>query len=441
MMASEHAVQLARGPWDEAALLAERPGCLGHMLPDDLVVPRYDGRGIANVAATIGALLRLPVGPLPPVEAGAWQPLADGGVERVVLLVVDALGYRSLAHGLAADAEGAAWLAERGARLTPLTAVFPSTTAATITSLWTGADPARHGILGYRMWLREAGVVANMIALRSARKALDVDLVRAGLVHPKSFVPGYTLGQQLTMKGAAVNVLIDNGILDSGLSRIVFQGTTRAIGFAGLGDSLVQLRRALEDTARRRCLVMAYWDDLDRLGHLRGANDEGACVAWSLLFHGLRQHVFDQLSVRARRKTVVLLVADHGMASAGLDGVVALDQHPELAQCLALPPSGEARAAMLHLRPGAAADARAYAEATLNDAFVALDAAEALEAGLWGPGPAHPEARHRTGDLVLLARGEHTLVEEQPKIFRTLGRHGSLTPDEALVPLLGFRLD
>lgn len=433
--------ELARGPWEEAALLCERPGCLGDLLPEDLVVPRYDGRGVANVAPTIGALLRLPVGPLPPLEEAAWRFLTDGGLERVVLLVVDALGHRRLAAGLAQDPEGAAWLVERGARLTPLTALFPSTTAATITTLWTGAPPAGHGILGYRMWLREAGVVANMIGLRSARRAHDLDLVRAGLVQPKAFVPGYTLGQQLTMKGAGVHVLIDHAILESGLSRIVFQGTTRSSGFAGLGDSLVQLRRALEETARRRCLVAAYWDDLDRLGHLRGADDEAACVAWALLFDGLRRHVFDRLSARARRKTAVLVVADHGMAAAGPEGQVALADHPELADCLALPPAGEARAAVLHLRPGAAGDARAYVAEALDGAFAAVDAEAGLEAGLWGPGPAHPEARHRAGDLVLLARGPHTLVEERPKIFRTFGRHGSLTPDEALVPLLAFKLE
>ena len=53
-------------------------------------------------------------------------------------------------------------LAEQG-KLAAITSLVPSTTTAALTSLWTGRSPAEHGIVGYELWLKEYGVVSNMI--------------------------------------------------------------------------------------------------------------------------------------------------------------------------------------------------------------------------------------------------------------------------------------
>ena len=51
-----------------------------------------------------------------------------------------------------------------------------------------------------------------------------------------------------------------------------------------------------------------------------------------------------------------------------------------------------------------------------------------------------PESRARLGDLLLLARNDSRLVaQKEPVPFH--GHHGSLTPEEMLVPLLMVRLD
>lgn len=428
---------LALPDWEEAA--APRPAALDGLLAPGQVAPRYEGRSIANLPATIGALLEREVGDLPPLEEGLWRPLAEGGLERVLVLMVDALGYRRLVRELEQDQEGRAWLADQGATLAPLTAIFPSTTTATLSTLWTGRSPLCHGLLGYKLWLRETGVVTNMIGLRPARRALDVDLVKAGLLPLKRFLPGHTVAQQLTMRGTSCHVLLHRSLKRSGLSRMLFQGCTSLSGFASLGDSFVRLRELLERTARQRGLIAAYWDDFDLLAHARGPDDEAWSAEWSLFFPALRRLVFDRLSERARRRTAVALVADHGQVRTRPEAVVPLEAHPALGEALALPPTGEPRATYLHLRPGARDEARAYLREALGEAFLALDVEEAIEAGLWGPGPPHPEARRRLGDLVLLARGPHTLVPRD-SVFRTQGRHGALEPDEAVVPWLAWRL-
>jgi hypothetical protein len=83
---------------------------------------------------------------------------------------------------------------------------------------------------------------------------------------------------------------------------------------------------------------------------------------------------------------------------------------------------------------------RAYFEGQLAGRFVVLDSDAALEAGLLGKGKTAPETPSRIGDLIALARGEANLHwgYKEPKLR---GRHGGLTPEEMLVPLLMVRLD
>jgi hypothetical protein len=68
-----------------------------------------------------------------------------------------------------------------------------------------------------------------------------------------------------------------------------------------------------------------------------------------------------------------------------------------------------------------------------------LDSIEVLEAGLMGK-PIADETYARAGELLVLPRDAHALQRAKPSVS-LLGRHGGLTPDEMLVPLIGARLE
>ncbi len=71
-------------------------------------------------------------------------------VDRVLVLLVDGLGWQLLAQ-LAGDAPLlAAVRAGEVGRLTRLDCTFPSTTPTSLVSLATGAAPGQHGILRWR---------------------------------------------------------------------------------------------------------------------------------------------------------------------------------------------------------------------------------------------------------------------------------------------------
>ena len=89
-------------------------------LPAEFIAPNYRGRSIVNVAASILTLFGARI-PTPPLDANILADLADG-VERVVLVVVDALGYQRMLDTLNANPQnGFHALLRAGARLVPLT--------------------------------------------------------------------------------------------------------------------------------------------------------------------------------------------------------------------------------------------------------------------------------------------------------------------------------
>src|SRR6187431_4975 len=105
-------------------------------MTDAPLLPEYDGGCITNV---VPALLH------PAENRPAWLPAVAHGAERVVLLVVDGLGWnqledrRSLAPTISALEGGS------------ITTVAPSTTATALTSISTGVPPGEHGVMGYRI--------------------------------------------------------------------------------------------------------------------------------------------------------------------------------------------------------------------------------------------------------------------------------------------------
>ena len=82
---------------------------------------------------------------------------------------------------------------------------------------------------------------------------------------------------------------------------------------------------------------------------------------------------------------------------------------------------------------------REYVEKTFMGQFSMLDPGYAAENGLFGPGSLNPRLADRTGDLIAIPRDAAYLWwgnGESP----ILGRHGGMTPEEMLVPLVAARV-
>src|SRR3972149_3066277 len=114
----------------EAQIRAEREARFGSLnLPAEFVVPNYGGRSIVNVPASIVRLFggQLSTAPLDPALIEHFS--AD--VRRVVLVVIDALGYQRFLDALNANPDNGFYaLLRNGGQVAPPPSGLSSTTPA-----------------------------------------------------------------------------------------------------------------------------------------------------------------------------------------------------------------------------------------------------------------------------------------------------------------------
>jgi hypothetical protein len=412
----------------------------GLELGEGSLAPAYTGQSILNLPASVCRWLGVPPIASAPLDLPGLEEIEGGSIRRVILVVVDALGLLRFRRWLA---EGAApiWqdLARRGI-LAPLTSVVPSTTTAALTSLWTGRSPSEHGLAGYELWLKEYGVVTNMINFSpnsySGEGASLASLRHAGFT-PDGYLPFPTLGAHLGVHGVPAYAFQPAGLTRSILSQMFFPGV-KVQPYYTAADLWINLRRLLEHNTDERLFAWVYYSEIDTFSHRYGPGDERTAAEFSTFSAAFERFCLDRLGP-PRGDTLFVLTADHGQISTEVDAHYDLKSHPGLARRLHLKPTGENRLTYLYVRPGQVEAVRETLERTWPNQLAVLDAAYAADRGLFGPGLAHPHLLDRLGDLIVAWRGAAYLwwAEKENRLY---GRHGGLHPEEMLVPLLAFRL-
>ncbi len=419
------------------------PQALRDRLFPDAVWPRYDGGSILNLAPTLGQWLGVEGGWAAAPLDRALQPGGRPGTERVVVLVLDGLGYRRLARHRGAGGGDALerLLARFDGRVERLTSVSPATTSvATTCLLGNGSAPGRSGMLGFRQRLPGPGVVANMLLWRpdGDREARVGDLERWGVV-PEDFLSEPGLFQVLARGGVGGAAFLPARIRSSPLSRMQLRGV-EVRGTLHPADLFAQLGEWLAATAGRRGVAYGYLTEFDSLSHRDGPQ----APTWDALALSIVADLERAVAgwpAAARRGARLWITADHGLVQTPPENRTLAPALAPLRTLMCAPSGGEARHTYLYARPGAAGELRAAAGEALGEGFVVLDGQEALRAGLYGsPSALHPEASQRVGDAVILARGPHSLWLDDPDTVLH-GMHGSLEPEEMEVPWMTLRLD
>jgi hypothetical protein len=190
---------------------------------------------------------------------------------------------------------------------------------------------------------------------------------------------------------------------------------------------LVEHCRRLVDGGQR--FVYAYYDSLDFVAHMYGMRDAyferelGSCDR-------LVSDLLDALPDGA----ALAVTADHGHVH--FDRRVTFEEQAELIAVQ----SGESRFRYLHAKPGAADELlQAVTGAHSSHSWV-FSREQVLDERLLGPRAPSAEVAKRIGDVVVAARDAVGFNDPANQgESRLLSGHGSLTPDEMLVPLVAGR--
>lgn len=400
-------------------------------------IPAYRGRSLANLGSSLGTVLG-PRGaespPLPSLD-GDLDPFERRQPEgSVVVLLVDGLGWPALLGSAARIPEGTG--SRWAARARPLTSVFPTTTTIALTSLSTGAAPGQHGVVGHRVYLPRFGSVVELLRM----SPLGVSAAET-LVGPR-WSPEIFSGVPSIFRSGIPGVALSRARFEgAGFTRLIYDGAT-FVGYSTESDLALSLVEILS-RAEPPPLVFAYWDDLDVIQHLRGPRPELVDLELERV-HVLLSFVARHLEPSLARRTQLVLTGDHGQVPMAADQLLVADREPALLDHLSRPPAGDRRATYFAARAGHLSSLREELETRLPAGSHLLDVPEALDAGLYGPPPFHPELSDRLGDLLLLLPSPGG-VSYTPPGSRTgshamRGAHGGLEPAELLVPLISGSL-
>jgi hypothetical protein len=409
----------------------------GLALGEESIHPYYQGLSLLNIPSSICRWLGAPDLAAAPFVPEIISHFGESSARKVIFILVDALGFQHLA-GWLKEQPGRCWgsLLERGL-FTPLTSVVPSTTSAALTTLWSGRSPAEHGVVGYELWLKEFGMVANMI--RHSPMTFDSSLSAPGSLslagfQPENVLPWPTLGTHLAAYGIKSYAFQHSAIARSGLSRMFFKDVNIR-PFISSSDLWINLRSVLEKDAEERLFAWVYWSEVDSLGHLYGPGSEHIRAEFDQFSQTFEDLFYSRVSERSRRDTLIILAADHGQIHTPYNPHYDLVSHPNLMRRLHIGPTGENRLFYLHTRPRQIEAVREYIDRTWPGQFRMMDPGYAAEAGLFGPGALHSALSDRIGDVLGIAQRQAYLWWSH-KENRLSGRHGGLSPEEMLVPLL-----
>ena len=416
---------------------------------DRWVEPSYAGAGLANLPAAVLELVGAPTaGLLPAFPLARRRPDLVAGVSAVVVLLLDGLGAQQLEQAVARGTlDTLARLYQAGRADEPdhafalLTSVFPSSTVPALVTLATGLPPARHGLLGWTLYLPELGGRSETVRWGPSDGEGSYADPAHGSQDPIAFLGLETIHHRLARAGVAAWAVIPAEYVGSPFSRMLYDGATLA-GYESLPDLFAVLARLLAERDRgRRTVVQAYWPGVDKVAHDNGPHSRLHAATLA----DLDRHLGAWLASAPRLGDLLLLVtADHGHVSSWSDEAIIFTHHPELLELLETPPTGERRAAFLHPRPDCRTAVGEYVRARLGDAVLPLAAEEAFARGWFGPGEPSPAARRRAGALLLLPRSAGAQLAYPgatptgPRLHA--GTPGALEPAEMLVPLLAARL-
>lgn len=400
------------------------------------VFPEYEGGSFAAIPdSALSHLSAAFENALPPrVFEGV-----DTAVDHVVVLVIDGLGWEQFRRDRA-EAAFLDRLVERGT-VSPLTSIYPSETAAAITSVNTGVPPIEHGLLGWHAYLSEVEESVYTLPFETrGGEAVDE-------LHPEAdgslLFEAEPVYPDAEAAGIDTHVLQPTSTAGSVYSRRLFDGATGHT-YDTLPSFGVALRQHLTETSGPT-YTYAYLPHVDTVAHAVGTADDLYHATVSTIGHVLERALVRQLDPAVADRTLLMVTADHGHLNTGPSTRVRLDrdlggisEHLERApDGEPIPPQGGPRNLQFHVREGEIESLRQRLETAMPCQI--FTRAEYLDRGLFGPGEPSPAFERRAPDLVAVHLD--SAVWDDPDGLQHVGVHGGMSRSEMLIPLAACRLD
>ena len=338
--------------------------------------------------------------------------------QSAVVVLIDGLGV----HNLSSASAHARFLSRALSAGTPLRTVFPSTTAAALASLTTGATPGSHGMTGYRVRNPETGEVLNSL---SGLGAVD---------EPSRWLLREPLYLDAARQGITSTVVAHPRFSDTPLTRIIHRGAEQHSA-KSLDERVEAVLSVLTQPGKH--LVILYISELDELAHNKGVSS----AEWAESLESV-DAALKSLSEALPMNTGMFVTADHGVLDipATHHYLYGLDAE-HITHISAV--GGEPRCLQLYFSESSTKEERERTLASWREdwshlAWV-LTRDEVIQAGMYGDVDA--AASPRLGDIFVLAHKDVVFYDERDQALtgrNMIGQHGGISERELSIP--GIRL-
>jgi hypothetical protein len=225
--------------------------------------------------------------------------------------------------------------------------------------------------------------------------------------------------------------LLPTAIADTAYARYS-RGYTDFAAYASIPHAIDLAVQRIRD-ASGPTYTHLYLPDVDTLCHHIGA-EQPEVLPLVHRFQSELKRLADALAGRTR----IVISADHGLIDVPTAQQTILRDGDRLLELLVVPPTGDARMPIFHVRDRCAEEFAACFASRMSPRMTLMATAEAERQQLFGPEKLSAVARRRFGDFVGISMQPVTMSYAPPGTAQAapyIGQHAGLSPQEMEIPL------
>ena len=406
------------------------------------LLPQYENYCFANLHEAIINLLSS----RPRAQQNLPQdvfPKGKGDYSHVFLILIDSLGYLSFRKFQKYFSLPSKSL------VSPLTSVFPSTTAGALSTFSTGLLPQEHGLFEWRLFLPEIGDIIKTLPFCFDNSHQQDQLVDLGFDPKKIFFNQLTIYQKLSRLGIVSFALNHQNYYKSAFAKTAQRGA-KPIPFTSLSELITTLGTTINKitTKHPKTFTYAYLDSLDYIGHKYGPESKYFEAELAQIGLMINQFLFQAMEKSScDGKKLLLITADHGQIQVNPEETVYLKSSShKLKDGLAKKDNGEPilatggpRDVFLHLEKSNVDTTIKYLKEKLINHADIYSTKNILNRGWFGNQKPSTKFKKRLGDILILPKDNQTVwLDNKEEKVNKLGHHGGITAEEMLIPLIAI---
>lgn len=394
------------------------------------VYPDYDGYNFSNINSTILSLFNIKHEGKN-LDKKLYSNIC--GTKKVVFIYIDGLGYDSWINYLG-KYRAFKEINESGI-VSPITSLFPSTTAAASNTINTGLTPAEHGLFEWRLYIDRYDMVMKSLPFIPVYKQDREKFIEAN-PDPSVLFHGKTFYETLKENGIKPYVVSRSELLKSSYSRIMYSGAKEKKRYDFLFEGFLILKKLLEKI-KDNSYVFFYIEEPDKMEHRYGPGSPEHLESLHYIA-GLFNTLFESLS---GQDISIIISSDHGFTPvnnkiyvSGVENLMPTKNGKRM------PETWSPRdMAMYSDNPE---KLKLFLEHQLDGKADVITKQELLTSGILGSRNVDEKYASRIGDVIVLPYSGNTVWYKyyEDDIIKDRGMHGGLSREEMIIPLATINL-